>query len=416
MRITVFLVVLLIIMSATQATAQLNPEVKWKADTFTRPFFGGKVVVDEKAVYIHSNVISFSDETVLNLLSLFALTRENGKLKWKLEVSEKATTQKTPSSDLVSAGDFVYFQAGDILYALEPETGTERWKFEAPQERKLENAYFKVVERSIYFQSRTGMLYALSGDTGQLKWQLDMMGNLPLVPETPLVISDGVIYINKYDPLRKLSFSALKAETGEVLWSAEQYLSADANVIIAHSTIYVSSVDGVFALDTETGKLKWQSNRFETHGIALKGSLLYTAAPFNGDLYAFDVATGEVRWKTHVHPAVELFTEYMPSRKPLIVVANSVLLYRTSENLYALSAETGEIQWEFGAQGIRAHTVEDSVVYLLLDDSFYALNLDTGKSRWQFTDIRSLQDYDVAEDGTVYISAARGVFALNHKE
>jgi outer membrane protein assembly factor BamB len=106
----------------------------------------------------------------------------------------------------------------------------------------------------------------------------------------------------------------------------------------------------------------------------------------------------------------------MPSRKPLIVVANSVLLYRTSENLYALSAETGEIQWEFGAQGIRAHTVEDSVVYLLLDDSFYALNLDTGKSRWQFTDIRSLQDYDVAEDGTVYISAARGVFALNHKE
>lgn len=105
---------------------------------------------------------------------------------------------------------------------------------------------------------------------------------------------------------------------------------------------------------------------------------------------------------------------------PSLVVNDLVLAPSTNNRLYALSAETGKLQWMFETENtLWAAPVSDGeTVYLpALDHNLYALNLSDGKLLWQKDLGSALTSAPLlTEEGTLYASTLEGNLAAVNAE
>lgn len=124
-----------------------------------------------------------------------------------------------------------------------------------------------------------------------------------------------------------------------------------ANPVLVGDTVYVQdSSSSVFALDAETGKLRW--NRREAasndgpNGVAVAGGRLFTETDTTA--FALDAQTGERLWQRRLVSRVEQFVGIPP------VVDRGRVYYSTQGfspggrgAVYALAARTGKVLWKF---------------------------------------------------------------------
>ena len=97
---------------------------------------------------------------------------------------------------------------------------------------------------------------------------------------------------------------------------------------------------------------------------------------------------------------------------PSLIVNDLVLAPSTNNRLYALSIDTGAIQWMFetGNTLWAAPVSDGTTVYLpALDHNLYALHLEDGKLIWQIDLGSAVTSAPVlADDGTLYVGALEG--------
>lgn len=144
--------------------------------------------------------------------------------------------------------------------------------------------------------------------------------------------------------------------------------------------VYFGSEDGnLYALDAQTGKLKW---RYQTGDSIYSSPTVANGMVYFGShdnkLYAVDAATGELKWSYKTQD----FINSCPA------VANGIVYFGSADNkLYALDAITGELKWSYKTRGrvLCSPSVEAGIVYCGSEDGYwYALDGVTGKLRWQY--------------------------------
>jgi outer membrane protein assembly factor BamB len=149
----------------------------------------------------------------------------------------------------------------------------------------------------------------------RVKWKFPTRDRVMSSP----VFKDNVIYIGGEDG----NAYAVDAETGRQIWKRATNGPVPATPAIVDGTLYFGSYDGKFyALDARTGALKWKvttegERRFEAkglHGLQPKNQTIgdpfdvFLSSPVvangsvyfgngDGNLYALDSATGDLRWK-----------------------------------------------------------------------------------------------------------------------
>jgi outer membrane protein assembly factor BamB len=219
---------------------------------------------------------------------------------------------------------------------------------------------------------------------------------------------EGAVYFGSDDN----NVYAVDAATGRQNWKFSANGPVPSTPAVAAGTVYFASYDGKFyAVDAQTGKLKWKfatggERRFEAkgiHGMQPKNQTIadpwdvYLSSPVvaqgavyfgsgDGNFYALDAASGELRWKfatgdvVHASPAFDSGTLYFGS---------------WDTYLYAVDAASGKEKWRFksgddplihnqiGFQSSPA--VVNGVVYTgCRDSNVYALDAATGKEKWKF--------------------------------
>ena len=114
-------------------------------------------------------------------------------------LSESVWTFKTDvrndgfGSSPAVAGGVVYVGSLDNwLYALDAETGQEKWRFKTDGEVVSSPA---IAGRVVYVGSNDGRLYALDVETGQEKWRFKTGGPVASSP----AIAGGVVYFSSLD-------------------------------------------------------------------------------------------------------------------------------------------------------------------------------------------------------------------------
>jgi eukaryotic-like serine/threonine-protein kinase len=189
--------------------------------------------------------------------------------------------------------------------------------------------------------------------------------------------------------------------------------SAGPSPVVVDGTVYAGGNNGnVYAFNAASGHVDWSyiSPPGESSATVVGGTVYVGSA---GGMYALNAATGHVRWSYGGGSA-----ESTP-----VVVDGTVYIVGADGNVHALNAATGHVDWthSIGYAGTGL-AVADGLVYVssIGDIGYvYALNAATGHLAWSFETQDARESVPTVVDGTVYVGCGNGegsdgtVFALD---
>ncbi|HKJ06654.1 MAG TPA: PQQ-binding-like beta-propeller repeat protein [Flavobacteriaceae bacterium] len=229
------------------------------------------------------------------------------------------------------------------------------WKFKTNAE-VISSAV--IVNNVLYIGSNDNNMYAINANNGNLIWKFKTKGK---IPSTPLVANNKVMFLS-YDGF----FYALNANNGKLVWKFKT---------LGEETFKVK--------DYFNGKFKPDFWDFYLSSATTKGNNVYFGSS-DKHIYALDIETGKLNWKTKVDGSVHT----SPALK------NNILVVADWEsNIYALNANEGNEVWKFTTgkdtaqyiwHGVQASpSISENNVFIgSRDAKFYSLNIQTGEAIW----------------------------------
>jgi eukaryotic-like serine/threonine-protein kinase len=240
-------------------------------------FFGaGGPVVAAPAVANGIVYVGAADKT------LYALEAANGLYLWS-----RRSFDNFAASPLVVDGLVLAASEDRLLHALDAKTGAPRWVFRASGRLVSSPA---TAEGGVFIGDGDGLLYGIDAGSGKMLWRVGLDG---AIEATPAVGADGVVYAAS----RGGSITAVKATTGEVLWTQTTRFGHLASPAVGPEHIFLADSGGtVRALERGSGRIAWEilragdSSGFTSSPLLL-GSQLVTVDT-HGGLRVWDAATG----------------------------------------------------------------------------------------------------------------------------
>ncbi|MCC5827241.1 PQQ-binding-like beta-propeller repeat protein [Alkalimonas sp.] len=286
---------------------------------------------------------------------------------------------------------------------------------------------------TLLLASENGNLYAFNHQTKAIQWIFPTDGALSATP---------AVYNNKvYQLSLDGTFYAIDLTTGLELWRfntlGEQrfagwgYLGIQADkpvrdpwdfflssALVHDGVVYFGSSDQhLYALDADTGKLRWA---FQTGGMihsapALTGDLVLIGS-WDGALYALDRHSGEQQWRFQTETEQKLKVWHGIQSSP-VVDEDRVYIGSRDGYLYALDLQTGTKQWRYDAERswiVGTPSFDDHSLYVGTSDTGWLLALDkvTGKERWRHRTYVWTFSSPLVFDGQVVIASMRGDLLL----
>lgn len=317
----------------------------------------------------------------------------------------------------------------DTLVLLVHREGDVVWTFSAPPNDRfatMGGAALSHDGRTVYFTTylsgaRNGRIHAVDARSGAGIWQLPLQD--PMGGVYPTVGPDGTIYVtgervHAVAPSGTLRWSRdIEADTyGDFLAQALSFTG---------DTLYVSGNRRVWALEAATGVVLWTwpagaeyvANLFVPPTVSADGRALYvpnSAGPFQ----SLDTRTGAVVWQVP-DPEPIPYEHAHFSHGP--VPWDGMVLLPARLQLHAYRATDGQHLWSsFSGNGFTEPVVDPELGLLYMQTTSHglvALRSD-GALAWSTT--RDVQQAPIwaggallAEDGTGYVAAHAGLFALN---
>jgi outer membrane protein assembly factor BamB len=196
-----------------------------------------------------------------------------------------------------------------------------------------------------------------------------------------------------------------------VQWNTSIPLGSSVPVrpIVANGTVYAASYSGAFAMDAETGDLRWNNTAGPTTyvgGLAYDDGRVFVST-YDG-LVALDAATGDELWNRSSRSY----------RAPVVLNGTVFVPDYNGGNTIAYDAATGSTVWNFSypaegpGYGLSVTAVRGTVYVPLENGSLVAHDAGTGAVQWQRNLSESEEGYFGATpavvDGTVYAAGGGG--------
>jgi outer membrane protein assembly factor BamB len=259
-----------------------------------------------------------------------------------------------------------------------------KWKF--PTGNRIVGSPV-IQDKVVYFGGDDGNVYAVDSETGRQIWKTPTKGPVPCTP----AIANGMVYIASYDG----NFYALNSQTGAVKWKftteGERRFEAK----------------GLHGMQPKTQTIADSYDIFLSSPVVIEGAVYFGSG--DGNLYALDAMTGELRWKFKTGDVVHASPAF----------ANGVLFVGSWDSyFYAVDAKSGKDKWRFhsgedallhnqvGFQSSPA--VVDGVVYTgCRDAQLYALDAATGKEKWKVdNELSWVITSPAVQDGRVFFATS----------
>lgn len=295
--------------------------------------------------------VSEIDETVYLTAGagVYAVNTNNGSVKWQFPVEPERGQEFYASPVLMDSDQLIVGGYDSVLYSLNPDSGDERWRFDGAEDRYIASPL--ITEEGIFAPSADRHLYALDYE-GNLLWE-------PFQTEEPLWASP--VYSESCNCLYQVSMDrylyAIDPQTGALRWQSQDL----GGPMVSHPAvsedglIYVSTFGNeVIAISEENQEIAW---RFSTADWAwaspvVDGDQLY-ASDLTGTLYALDAQTGQLNWQLQpggiiVSPPLVVDDQIIfgTDQGALVTVSRGGTIQRNLEiegKLYSAPASTDEL-------------------------------------------------------------------------
>lgn len=310
--------------------------------------------------------------------NLYALDGRTGAKRWakKITAANAYSAALTDGYDygttptLGSNGLMYYASNCGSLLALEMNTGETRWRFDFNGPTRNPSPVIGK-DGTVFFAVAGGApteLYALDGETGKERWTYrpDMSRN---ISAGPALTSDGTVVICMQDTVYGLA-----PDTGAIRWTYQvrdgnhtgddprTRISLNSNhetvVIGPDDTVHLNDCDGkIYALDGKTGKLRWsytyapRGTRLMLYGppaVGVDGTVYFTTG--ENALYAVD-NTGKLRWRTKHQGFLNSPTIGADGTVYLMGIMNGSTEQLFSTSVVSVDGHTGKILQELQISG-----------------------------------------------------------------
>jgi outer membrane protein assembly factor BamB len=189
----------------------------------------------------------------------------------------------------------------------------------------------------------------------RVKWKFRAAGAIVSTP----AVSGGMVYFGSSDH----QVYALDERSGTLRWKFATHGRVSSSPAVADGRVYVGSFDGTFyALDAARGTLAWK--------FATEGERRFSARHLHG-----------------AEPAAEVMPDPFDVFLSSPALAGGLVYFGSGDgNVYALEAASGELRWKFHTGNVvhASPAIAAGTLYVGSWDSyFYALDAATGKQRWR---------------------------------
>jgi len=194
---------------------------------------------------------------------------------------------------------------------------------------------------------------------------------------------------------------ALDQSNGEVLWGTEiapRVYGSWATPAYKDGSVYVSSGNGVYRIDADTGEVIWEF-KFPSGGGSVNGGPAVTkravyvgdweAPGGGGTYYSFNTSNpGDIFWEFDVSGGGDGHSQAVPAVAYGNVYFGSFNYYSGQSHAYCVDAVSGEEIWKTPSGAVCGSvTVADHIVYFstYTGGKFYALDAFNGSVIWTNT-------------------------------
>jgi eukaryotic-like serine/threonine-protein kinase len=317
----------------------------------------------------------------------------------------------------------LYFGSGDgFLYAVDANTGKERWRFKTGGAIHSSPA---VAQNTVYCTSRDRILHALDVGNGKEVWKYQMGKDLEYrngfdyYLSSPTIVG-GILYVGGGDGY----LYAFNVKTKKLVWKYYAGSRIRSTPAVAENLVLVGTMNGyVLALNESDGSLKW---KFATKGASLKiedfgfdrsavvsspsvADGIVTVGCRDGFIYAINLDKGEQVW---VNDHTVSWIISTPAVADGRVFAGS----SDAQFIQSLDHATGRELWRFKTNGPvwSSPAVAGQIVYCGSNDgNMIALDKTSGTERWRFKTNDKIFSSPVVSDGMIYFGSDDGtMYAL----
>jgi outer membrane protein assembly factor BamB len=231
-----------------------------------------------------------------------------------------------PNWNVVLSGGNAIMEKVD-LFAYDTTTGEPRWSYTGPGGDQTGYTALVSDDSTVFAASQGGRAYAIDARTGTARWITDLRQGQTNVGALFPVLANGLLYVCTHNTGTDLrgTLWALDAGNGSVRWSytfqpelPQQYSICRGDPAIWQDVVIEPQSDGrVFAFDTATGAVRWVAPRVhqlpsqtgpfgswtgswtDTRWAAAYGdNLIVTSKVTPGMVVSLDPATGAERWRS----------------------------------------------------------------------------------------------------------------------
>jgi outer membrane protein assembly factor BamB len=180
-------------------------------------------------------------------------------------------------------------------------------------------------------------------------------------------------------------------EKPRLLWKYKVSGPVTGSPVIDGGTVYVGSLDSsLYALDLFSGKIKWSLST----GGAIRSSVCIVEKSLfllssDGRLYNMEKDSGRVYgfFQTMNGAMADRQHDYADYFTSTPVIEDSTIYFGSGENIYAISINSGHLQWTYKT-GDLVHTrpvIDRGRLYAgSFDGNLYAIDIKTGNLTWKF--------------------------------
>lgn len=245
--------------------------------------------------------------------SLVALNRETGVQRWSFQFPSVGSSYDNIGGHVTSPVAFdgiVVAGAARSMIALNVQSGAVVWQFESAEPIASSAA---MDDNTVYFADFTH-LYALDLQTGKQRWHFTH--DAVTLFFAPLVVNNTVIAVDRN------TIYALARSDGQVLW---QRSFGNQEVIPAAATddqLYVKSVNQLWAVNAHSGEVRWNyatTNFVSLPALTAEHLYIVTRSDGGSQLRTLQQRDGKEVWRS----------EDLPFSNSAPVAANGAIYVRT---------------------------------------------------------------------------------------
>lgn len=327
--------------------------------------------------------------------------------KWRFK-----TLGAVRSTPTYHKGNLYIGSSEGLVYCLDANTGKKRWAFQASN---AVHATVAVAGDNLFFTDKNNNLYALQRSSGKKVWQIDLNANLPYAwgfdyyQSSPSIIS-GTLYVGSGDGY----LYAINESNGKIKWKYEARSLIRSSPTVNNGVVYVGDLAGhVHSVDAITGKARWTfATRGDTvvnekYGNDYKAIIASVAVQDkvaviggrDGLLYALDTESGRELWNFDYEGSWVVTS---------VAIKDNTVITGTSDArwIHAFDLHTGQEKWKYKTTSsvwASPIIVESTVVAAVNDGFLYGLDFNTGLEKFRYRFGERALSSPVYQDGIIYI-------------